>query len=116
LPVRHRDRTWRIGFSGGRLVSSPNHALMFVAVGQTQAARSRVDGGTKMIVADAAAMHASPATHNLAIAGIAAALAGKPALLGYISGWKAAWGRFVLQNGGQYLFVSGNGPGSDPGG
>jgi hypothetical protein len=43
-----------------------------------------VDGGTKMIVADAAAMHASPATHNLAVAGIAAALAGKPALLGYI--------------------------------
>jgi hypothetical protein len=52
-----------IGFSGGRLVSSPNHALMAVAVGQTKAARSRVDGGTKMIVADAA-MHASPATHN----------------------------------------------------
>jgi hypothetical protein len=53
--------------------------------------------------------HASPATHNLAVAGIAAALAGKPALLGYISGRKAAWGRFMLQNGGQYLFVSGNG-------
>jgi hypothetical protein len=58
--------------------------------------------------------HASPATHNLAVAGIAAALAGKPALLGYISGRKAAWGRFVLQNGGQISvrvrqLVSGNG-------
>src|ERR1022692_1798225 len=37
-------------------------------------------------VLDGAAMHASPATHNLAVAGIAAALAGKPAPLGYIPG------------------------------
>lgn len=65
-----------------------------------------MDGGTKMIGAD---MHASPAMDNLAVAGIAAALAGKPALLGYIPGREAAWDRFVLQNGGQYLFVSGNG-------
>jgi hypothetical protein len=27
-----------------------------------------------------------------------------------ISGRKAAWGRFVVQTGGLYLFVSGNGP------
>ena len=68
--------------AGGWLVSSPNHALMAVAFGQMQVVRSRVDSGTKMIVADAAAMHASLATHNLAVAGITAALAGKSVLLG----------------------------------
>jgi hypothetical protein len=49
-----------------------------------------------------------PAAHNLAVADIAAALAGKPALPGYIPSRKQP-GRFVLQTSGQYLFVSGNG-------
>jgi len=42
------------------------------------------------------------------VADIAAALAGKPALPGYIPGRKQP-GRFVLQTSGPYLFVSGNG-------
>jgi hypothetical protein len=59
-----------------------------------------------------------PATHNLAVAGIAAALSGKPALLSYIPGRNSraegSLGRFVLQNGGQLSvrvrqLVSGNG-------
>jgi hypothetical protein len=67
-----------------------------------------VDGGTKMIVADTDTMNTSPTAHNLAVIDIAAALAGKPALPGYIPSGNSL-GSFVLQTGGQYLFVLGNG-------
>jgi hypothetical protein len=44
------------------------------------------------------------------LAGKAAVLAGQSALLGYIPGWEGQPGAgFVLQNGGQHLFLSGNG-------
>jgi hypothetical protein len=46
--------------------------------------------------------------HNLAVADIAAALARKPALIGYIPSGNSL-GSFVLQTGGHYLFASGNG-------
>jgi hypothetical protein len=77
-----------------------------------------VDGGTKMIVADAAAMQASPTTHNLAVAASRRRWPVSPLrsaiFPGGIPGRKAAWGRFVLQNGGQISvrvrqLVSGNG-------
>ena len=67
-----------------------------------------MDGSAKMIVADTGTLNTSPAAHNPAVADIAAALAGEATLFGYIPGGNQPGG-FVLQTGGQYLFVSDNG-------
>jgi DNA-binding beta-propeller fold protein YncE len=56
-----------------------------VEVGEAPVGLALVDDGTKIVVADSNRFSASGAASSLAVAGVVAALAGRPALLGYLS-------------------------------
>jgi len=91
-----------LGFSAAKLRSDPKEALLAsVPVGQTPTGEVLVDGGTKMIVSDTA-----QTGNNLAVVDIAAALAHKHALLGYIP---SGLGPRELAVAGSYLYVADSG-------
>ncbi len=112
----HRQAERRLlGFSAARLRSDPKKALTAaVPVGHTPTGEVLVAGGTRLIVADTGLTSGPAAAHNLAIINVAAALAGKRALIGYIAGGLMPRD-FALQAGGQYLYVSELRRGPDPG-
>ncbi len=94
-----------LGFSAGKLRTDPAHALTAeVAVGQTPAGVIPVDGGSRLIVADAN-LNGSPGADNLAVVNVAAALARKPALAGYIPSGRAPLSLAVSASG-QSLYVA----------
>ena len=73
-----------LGFSASLLRTDPDHALIAdVPVGQTPIGVTLVNGGSRAVVADTDLNKTQP-TGNLAVVNVAAAMAGKPALLGYI--------------------------------
>jgi serine/threonine protein kinase/DNA-binding beta-propeller fold protein YncE len=97
-----------LGFSAAKLRSDPKKALMaLVRVGQTPTGEIMVDGTAKMIVADTN-LNGLPGADNLAVVDLAAALARKPALTGYIPSGKSPRDLAVAASG-RYLYVSDSG-------
>ncbi len=104
--VTARQSNDLLGFSAARLRSDPKQALLAkVQVGQTPTGEIMVDGGTKMIVADADLTNGPRTAHNLAVVDLTAALARRRALVGYIPSGVAPR-EFALQPDGQYLYVA----------
>ncbi|MGO8959694.1 MAG: hypothetical protein ACLQFR_20350 [Streptosporangiaceae bacterium] len=95
-----------LAFSASRLRADPRHALLAaVRVGEAPVGLALVRGGTRIVVADSNRFAAGGAVASLALVDTAAALAGKPALLGYLPA-----GRFpremALEPGGKVLLVT----------
>jgi DNA-binding beta-propeller fold protein YncE len=100
-----------LGFSASLLRSDPKQALIAdVPVGKTPIGMVLVNGGSKMVVADTTIPPQDQSTQppgNLAVVNVAAALARKPALLGYIpSGAQPR--EFGVVPGGRFLIASDN--------
>ena len=84
VTARGSDRL--LGFSAARLRTDPAHSMIAsVEVGEAPVGLALVDGGTKIVVADSNRFSATGAASSLAVVGVAAALAGRRALLGYLS-------------------------------
>jgi len=97
-----------LGFSAAKLRTDPEHALAAqVRVGQTPTGVILVDGGRKIVVADTN-LNGLPGSDNLAVVDVAAAIARKPALIGYIPSGRSPL-HFALSAFGQYLYVSDSG-------
>ena len=74
-----------LGFSAAKLLSDPAHALIArVAVGQSPLGLAVISHPNRIVVADSNRDGGSGAVANLAVVNPAKALAGKPALLGYL--------------------------------
>jgi DNA-binding beta-propeller fold protein YncE/tRNA A-37 threonylcarbamoyl transferase component Bud32 len=74
-----------LGFSAAKLVSDPAHALIArVAVGQSPLGLAVISNGSRIVVADSNRDGGAGAEANLAVVDTAKALAGKPALVGYL--------------------------------
>ena len=74
-----------LAFSAARLRTSPARSLIAkVPVGEAPIGLALVRNGTRIVVADSNRYHAPGAASSLAVVNVAAALAGKPALLGYL--------------------------------
>jgi serine/threonine-protein kinase len=85
LWVTDRQSDELLGFSTARLVSDPRHALIArVMVGEVPLGETFADGGRRIVVADSNLNGLRTAAANLAIVDTASALAGRPALLGYV--------------------------------
>jgi hypothetical protein len=103
VTARGSDRL--LGFAAGRLRTDPAHSLVAsVAVGETPVGLALVGGGKQIVVADSNRFGTSGAASGLAVVDVAAALAGRPALLGYLT----AGGfprEMALEPGGRTLLV-----------
>jgi DNA-binding beta-propeller fold protein YncE len=84
VTARESDRL--LGFSAARLRTSPAHSLIAsVQVGEAPVGLALVGGGTRIVVADSNRFAAPNATSSLAVVSVPAALAGRPALIGYLT-------------------------------
>ncbi len=95
-----------LGFSASRLLTDPVRSLVAsIEVGEAPVALALVDGGSRIVVADSNRFSAPGATSSLAVVGVAAALAGRPALIGYLpaGGFPR---EMTLEPGGRTLLVS----------
>jgi DNA-binding beta-propeller fold protein YncE len=104
VTARGSDRL--LGFSAARLRADPDRSLVAdVAVGEAPVGLALVDGGSTIVIADSNRFSASGAASSLAAVGVAAALAGRPALLGYLpaGGFPR---EMVLEPGGRTLLVT----------
>jgi DNA-binding beta-propeller fold protein YncE len=73
-----------LAFSAAKLVSDPSHAFIAgVPVGEAPVGLALVNSGSRIVVADSNRINAPGASASLAVVNVAAALAGRPALLGY---------------------------------
>src|SRR5208282_1520728 len=83
VTARESDRL--LGFSASRLRTDPARSLVAsVPVGEAPVGLALVDGGARIVVADSNRFGAPGAASSLAVVGVAAALDGRPALLGYL--------------------------------
>jgi DNA-binding beta-propeller fold protein YncE len=83
VTARESDRL--LGFSAARLRSDPAHSLIAsIEVGEAPVGLVLVDQGARLVVADSNRLSAPGATSDLAVVDVAAALAGRPAVLGYL--------------------------------
>jgi DNA-binding beta-propeller fold protein YncE len=83
VTARGSDRV--LGFSAARLRTDSAHSMIAsVEVGEAPVGLALVDGGRRIVVADSNRFSASGASSILAAVDVAAALAGRPALLGYL--------------------------------
>ncbi len=74
-----------LGFSAAKLLSDPGHALIArVAVGQSPLGLAVISKGSRIVVADSNRDKGQGTVANLAVVDTAKALAGRPALLGYL--------------------------------
>ena len=104
LTARAGDRL--IGFSAAGLRSDPAHSLIArVPVGEAPVGLALVRNGTRIVVADSNRFNARGASSSLAVVAVTAALAGKPALLGYLraGGFPR---QMALEPGGRTLLVT----------
>lgn len=104
VTARASDRL--LGFSAARLRSDPAHSLIArVRVGEAPVGLALVRNGTRIVVADSDRFNARGASSSLAVVDVAAALAGKPALLGYLraGGFPR---QMALEPGGRTLLVT----------
>jgi serine/threonine protein kinase/DNA-binding beta-propeller fold protein YncE len=85
LWVTARQSDALLAFSTARLRTDPLHALVAkVAVGEVPLGEAFIDGATKIVITDSNLDGLKTAVPNLAVVDVASALAGKPALLGYV--------------------------------
>jgi DNA-binding beta-propeller fold protein YncE len=104
--VTARGSDFLLGFSAARLLSDPAHArIARVRVGAAPVGLALVDNGTRIAVADSNRFSAPGATSSLAVVSVTAALAGRPALLGYVrtGGFPR---EMALEPGGRTLLVT----------
>jgi DNA-binding beta-propeller fold protein YncE len=104
VTARGSDRL--LGFSALRLRTDAARSLIAdVAVGEAPVGLALVDGGSRIVIADSNRFSASGAASSLAAVDVAAALAGRPALLGYLpaGGFPR---EMALEPGGQTLLVT----------
>jgi DNA-binding beta-propeller fold protein YncE len=104
VTARGSDRL--LGFSAARLRTDPARALVTsVEVGEAPVGLALVDGGTRIVVADSNRFSQAGAAATLAVVSVPAALAGHPALLGYLraGGFPR---EMALEPGGRTLLVS----------
>jgi DNA-binding beta-propeller fold protein YncE len=74
-----------LGFSVTRLRTDPGHALIAkVQVGEVPLGEALIDDGTRIVVADSDLHNLPGAASSVAVVDTAAALQGKPALIGYL--------------------------------
>ena len=74
-----------LGFSAAKLLSDPGHALIArVTVGQSPLGLAVIGKGSRIVVADSNRDKGPGTVANLAVVDTAKALAGRPALLGYL--------------------------------
>jgi DNA-binding beta-propeller fold protein YncE len=95
-----------LAFSAGKLRTDPARALLAdIPVGEAPVGIALVRGGTRIVVADSNQYNALANGTNLAVIDVRAALAGRPALLGYLPA-----GQFprdlALEPGGKMLLVA----------
>ena len=104
--VSARESDELLAFSAASLRSDPAHALLAaVRVGEAPVGLALVDGDRRVVVADSNRFDAAGASSGLTVVDAAAALAGRPAVLGVI----AAGGfprDMALEPGGRTLLVS----------
>jgi DNA-binding beta-propeller fold protein YncE len=94
------------GFSASRLRGDPAHALIArAAVGEAPVGLALVDGGQRVVVADSNRFSQPGARSTLAVVNVAAALAHRPALTGYLpaGGFPR---QMALEPGGRVLLVT----------
>jgi len=85
VTARGSDRL--LGFSAARLLSDPARSLVAsVQVGEAPVGLALVDDGTRVVVANSNRFNAPGAVSSLAVVNVAAALANRPALAGYLPG------------------------------
>jgi DNA-binding beta-propeller fold protein YncE len=83
VTARESDRL--LGFSAARLLTDPAQSIVAsVGVGEAPVGLALVDGGTRIVVANSNRFGAAGAASSLAVVNVAAALAGRPALAGYL--------------------------------
>jgi DNA-binding beta-propeller fold protein YncE len=83
--VTARGSDMLLGFSASRLREDPAHALIArAAVGEAPVGLALVDGGQRVVVADSNRFSQPGAKSSLAVVNVAAALAHRPALDGYL--------------------------------
>lgn len=83
--VTARESDAVLGFSSARLRSDPARSLMArVQVGEAPVGLALVSNGTRIVIADSNRFGVPGATSSLAEVSVPAALAGQPALLGFI--------------------------------
>lgn len=104
--VTARESNRVLGFSAARLRSDPGRSLIAsVGVGEEPVSLTLADHGQRIVVADSNQSDIPGVTSNLAVVDVAAALAGRPALLGYLQ----AGGfprQMALEPSGQALLVT----------
>jgi len=109
--VTARQSNILLGYSASRLASQPGKALIAkVQVGQWPIGLALVNGGRRIVIADNDNVKPPQPqnAHNLAVVDPAAALAQKPALLGYFnSGLQPR--EMALSPDGKYLYVTDRG-------
>jgi DNA-binding beta-propeller fold protein YncE len=94
-----------LGFSTARLLSDPEHALLArVAVGPEPLGLAVIRHGTRIVVADSD-RDGKSGLANLAVVDAGQALAGRPALLGYVPSGRQPR-QFALVSGGRTLLVT----------
>jgi DNA-binding beta-propeller fold protein YncE len=98
-------------FSAARLRTNPAHALAAVVrVGEAPVGLGLVDGGRRVVVADSDRFLSAGASADLDVVDVAAALAGRPALIGHVPA--GAFPReMALEPGGQVVLVTNYGSG-----
>ncbi len=83
VTARGSDRL--LAFSAARLRTDPAHALIAsVVVGEAPVGLALVDRGQRIVAADSNRFGSAGAASSLAVVSVPRALAGKPALLGYL--------------------------------
>ena len=102
--VTDRNADALLAFSAAKLRTDPRHALIAkVMVGASPVGETFVRGGTRIVVADAALGHHESST--VAVVSTANALAGKKALLGYLTVGSEAR-QFAVVPGGKALLLT----------
>jgi DNA-binding beta-propeller fold protein YncE len=104
--VTARGSDFLLGFSAARLLSDPAQALIArVRVGAAPVGLALVDNATRIVVADSNRFSAPAAASSLAVVSVAAAVAARPALLGYVraGGFPR---EMALEPGGRTLLVT----------
>ena len=106
LWVTARDSDELLGFSTPRLRTDPQHALIArVMVGEAPLGLTFADDGRRIVLADSNLNGVPGAVSSIAVVDTAKALAGKPALLGYVPTADVPRA-VVVESGGSTLLVT----------
>jgi len=104
--VTARESDQLLGFSAGRLVSDPTHALLsHVEVGEAPVGEAVVDDGKFIVVANSNRFSMTGAKASLSVVETASALAGKPSLIGEIPAGQFPR-QFAVEPNGETLLVT----------